>query len=112
MDLPSRGLLPEDLAALYTGRPASTIRRWAAEGRIQRYGSGRGKVRYSVYELPGKTVDDWTGVTTLGPRHRCPPGRKQLDPTDGYAVGSRSWRPMLASTGSNPERRRYLKAQA
>ncbi|WP_327307983.1 DNA-binding protein [Streptomyces sp. NBC_01298] len=60
------GLVPEDLAAYYTGRPASTIRRWAAEGRIQRYGSGRGKVRYSVFELPHKTVDDWTGEVTVG----------------------------------------------
>ncbi|MGW3321127.1 helix-turn-helix domain-containing protein [Streptomyces virginiae] len=76
MDLPTRGLLSEELAAIYTGRPASTIRRWAAEGRIQRYGSGRGKVRYSAYELPGKTVDNWTGVTTLGPPPKLPAGAR------------------------------------
>lgn len=66
MGLADQGLVPEDLAAYYTGRPASTIRRWAAEGRIQRHGSGRGKVRYNVFELPRKTVDDWTGEVTLG----------------------------------------------
>lgn len=61
MDVPERGLVSEDLAAYYTGRPASTIRRWAAEGRIARYGSGRGKVRYSVFELPHASRDEYNG---------------------------------------------------
>ena len=59
-------LVDEEAAAVYSGRPRVTIRRWAHEGRIKRYGSGRGKVRYNVFELPRKVVDDWTGETTLG----------------------------------------------
>lgn len=54
------GLLTEDLAADYVGRPGSTIRRWAAEGRIKRYGSGRGNVRYNVFELNKAERDEWT----------------------------------------------------
>jgi hypothetical protein len=52
-------------AAYYTGRPVGTIWRWASEGRINRYGKGKA-VRYSVHELPGKTIDEWTGEVTLG----------------------------------------------
>ncbi|GHH58234.1 DNA-binding protein [Streptomyces candidus] len=59
-------LVVEADAVYYTRRPASTIRRWAHEGRIQRYGSGRGKVRYNVNELPAATTDEWTGEVTLG----------------------------------------------
>lgn len=47
-------------AAYYTGRPASTIRRWAAEGRITRHGSGRGQVRYDWRELNHAERDEWT----------------------------------------------------
>jgi hypothetical protein len=43
-------------AAVWTGRPVSTIRRWASEGRMTRYGEGRGNVRYDVRELPAKTI--------------------------------------------------------
>ena len=52
-------------AAYYTGRPVGTIWRWASEGRISRYGHGKG-VRYDARELPRKTVDDWTGEVHLG----------------------------------------------
>lgn len=51
-------LVSEELAAVWTGRPASTIRRWAAEGRIHRHGHGRGNVRYDLAELNAKTEDD------------------------------------------------------
>lgn len=54
------GLVDEGAAAFYVGRPASTIRRWAAEGRITRHGSGRGKVRYDVFELNGAERDEYT----------------------------------------------------
>jgi hypothetical protein len=60
MALPERGLLTEDEAAYYAGRPGSTIRRWATEGRINRYGSGRGKVRYLFRELNKAERDEWT----------------------------------------------------
>lgn len=53
-------LIDEDLAAYFTGRPKSTIRRWAAEGRITRHqGNGlrRNGVRYDVMELPAATRD-------------------------------------------------------
>ncbi|MEX3099537.1 MULTISPECIES: helix-turn-helix domain-containing protein [unclassified Streptomyces] len=52
-------------AAHYTGRAVGTIWRWASEGRISKYGHGKG-VRYDVRELPGKTVDDVTGEVQLG----------------------------------------------
>lgn len=45
----------EDLAAYWTGRPATTIRRWAAEGRLTRHGDAgrrRNGVMYSLNELP------------------------------------------------------------
>lgn len=67
-----RGLLTEELAAAYTGRPGVTIRRWAHEGRITRHGSGRGNVRYSVAELEPKRVDPDTGKVTPGPTPPLP----------------------------------------
>ncbi|MDJ0342267.1 DNA-binding protein [Streptomyces sp. H10-C2] len=51
-------LVTEELAVIWTGRPASTIRRWACEGRITRHGHGRGNVRYDLAELHAKTEDD------------------------------------------------------
>lgn len=57
----ARGLVTEKDAAYYAGRPGVTIRRWAHEGRIQRYGSGRGNVRYSVFELNKAERDEWSG---------------------------------------------------
>jgi predicted site-specific integrase-resolvase len=53
-------LVTEADAAYYAGRPGVTIRRWAHEGRIHRYGSGRGKVRYNIHELPHGVRDEWT----------------------------------------------------
>lgn len=76
MATPERGLLTEELAAKYTRRPASTIRRWAAEGRISRYGSGRGNVRYLAWELPRAVRDEWTGEWDLGDPPPLPEGRK------------------------------------
>jgi hypothetical protein len=55
-----RHLVEEDLAAYWTGRPASTIRRWAAEGRIRRYpdtSDRRNGVRYDLMELPAAVRD-------------------------------------------------------
>jgi hypothetical protein len=51
-------LVPEDVAATYTGRPPSTIRWWAHQGLITRHGSGRGKVRYDLLELRSEWEDD------------------------------------------------------
>ncbi|WP_405769279.1 DNA-binding protein [Actinacidiphila glaucinigra] len=77
MASPQRGFLTEELAAEYTGRPASTIRRWATEGRINRYGSGRGKVRYNVLELPVAIRDEWTReIISLGDPPPLPHARK------------------------------------
>lgn len=53
-------LVNEEAAAYYAGRPRVTIRRWAHEGRINRYGSGRGNVRYNVFELNKAVRDEWT----------------------------------------------------
>ena len=62
-------LVDEEAAAYYAGRPGVTIRRWAFEGRIRRYGSGRGKVRYNIFELNQADRDEWTGelITPGGP---------------------------------------------
>lgn len=57
----SIALVDEAAAAYYAGRPGVTIRRWAHEGRITRYGSGRGNVRYDVFELPHAIRDEYTG---------------------------------------------------
>lgn len=55
-------LVTEEYAVIWTGRPASTIRRWAAEGRITRYGRGRGNVRYDLAELKSKTEDEFGNI--------------------------------------------------
>lgn len=46
-------------AAYWAGRPVGTIWRWASEGRISRYGSGK-HVRYNVHEIPKALRDEWT----------------------------------------------------
>lgn len=46
-------------AAYWAGRPVGTIWRWASEGRIGRYGSGK-SVRYNVHEIPEAIRDEWT----------------------------------------------------
>lgn len=46
-------------AAYWAGRPVGTIWRWASEGRINRYGIGKG-VRYSVREIPKALRDEQT----------------------------------------------------
>ena len=56
-------LVPEDLAAYWTGRPATTIRRWAAEGRLTRHGDParrRNGVLYDLAELPEAKRDSDT----------------------------------------------------
>jgi excisionase family DNA binding protein len=68
-------LITAEDAAYYTGRPVGTIWRWASEGRISRYGTGKA-VRYNLRELPAKTVDEWTGDVTLGD----PPAMPQRAP--------------------------------
>lgn len=64
-------LVPEDLAVAYTGRPATTIRRWAHEGRITRHGRGRGQVRYDLLELHSAWQDE-NGVIHPGPTPAMP----------------------------------------
>lgn len=54
-------LVDEEAAAYYVGRPGSTIRRWAAEGRIKRYHpAGTRAVRYNVHELNMASRDEYT----------------------------------------------------
>ncbi|MGW7001403.1 helix-turn-helix domain-containing protein [Streptomyces sp. NPDC054933] len=65
-------LVTEELAVVWTGRPASTIRRWAAEGRITRHGHGRGHVRYDLAELNAKLENEDGTIT---------PGRAPAMPT-------------------------------
>lgn len=62
-------------AAHYTGRSVGTIWRWASEGRITRYGSGK-QVRYDLLELPAKTVDELTGEARLGEPPQLPDGAR------------------------------------
>jgi hypothetical protein len=65
-------LVTEELAAVWTGRPASTIRRWATEGRITRHGRGRGNVRFDLAELNAKTEDE-NGNVIPGKAPAVPP---------------------------------------
>ena len=75
--MPSLALVDEEAAAYYAGRPGVTIRRWAHEGRIQRYGKGRGNVRFNVFELPKAERDEWTGeLITPGEAPPLPPGAR------------------------------------
>ncbi|MER5783077.1 DNA-binding protein [Streptomyces mobaraensis] len=67
-------LVTEDQAAAWTGRAGATIRSWAHEGRITRHGTGWGRVRYNLWELPQKTTDE-DGVTVLGPPPSLPEQR-------------------------------------
>jgi hypothetical protein len=56
-------LVTEDLAAYWTGRPAATIRRWAAEGRLTRHYDRtrrRNGVLYDLAELPEARRDSDT----------------------------------------------------
>jgi hypothetical protein len=64
-------LVPEDLAAYWTGRPAATIRRWAAEGRLTRHhdpARRRNGVLYDLAELPeAKRDKDTRELIAPGP---------------------------------------------
>ena len=68
-------LVDQAVAAEYTGHPASTIRGWALQGRISRYGQGRGRVRYDLLELHSKTQDD-AGVILPGRTPEMPVERR------------------------------------
>ncbi|MDQ0694220.1 DNA-binding protein [Streptomyces sp. W4I9-2] len=53
--MPEQKLVGEDLAAYWTGRPTSTIRRWGLEGRITRHedhSRRKNGVLYDLDELP------------------------------------------------------------
>lgn len=58
-------LVTEELAVVWTGRPASTLRRWRSEGRLTRHGHGRGNVRYNLAELGAKSEAE-DGTVTPG----------------------------------------------
>ncbi|MFF8784813.1 DNA-binding protein [Streptomyces sp. NPDC015125] len=61
VNMPELHLVTEDLAAYWTGRPASTIRRWGIEGRITRHedhSQRRNGIRYDVWELPAAKRDE------------------------------------------------------
>lgn len=49
-------LITASEAAEWTGRPVGTIWRWASEGRIKRYGTGK-STKYDLRELPAWTED-------------------------------------------------------
>jgi hypothetical protein len=73
--MPEQHLVTEDLAAYWVGRPASTIRRWAAEGRITRVEDHTGRrngVRYDLWELPAAVRDEDTKAV-LEPGQAPPP---------------------------------------
>lgn len=76
---PQPALVNEEAAAYWAGRPGVTIRRWAHEGRIARYGTGRGNVRYNVHELPKAVRDEWT-------RELITPGDTPPLPADARAA--------------------------
>lgn len=60
-------LIDDKMAAYYTARPSSTIRRWAAEGRITRYKTESGETRYDVFEfVPALRHPDTSKVERIG----------------------------------------------
>ena len=52
---PIRILLDGAMAAAWTGRPESTLRRWVHEGRLTRYGPPD-RALYDIDELPERSV--------------------------------------------------------
>lgn len=61
-------------AAYQAGRPEATIRWWAHKGWIATYGSGRGKVKYDLAEVPACVRCEFTKeVITPAP----PPNRQR-----------------------------------
>lgn len=76
--MPSQlALVNEEAAAYWAGRPGVTIRRWAHEGRIKRYGTGRGNVRYNVHEIPkGRRDEDTRELIEPGPVPPLPAGAR------------------------------------
>ncbi|WP_435111889.1 helix-turn-helix transcriptional regulator [Nocardiopsis synnemataformans] len=46
-------LVDTEAAELYTGRPRTTLYRWAHEGRVTKYGTrGKGRALWNLNELP------------------------------------------------------------
>ena len=67
-------LIRADEAAWWTGRPVGTIWRWASEGRISRYGTGK-SARYHLDELPRARRDEHTGeILEVPPAPPLPAG--------------------------------------
>lgn len=64
--MPEPHFVTEELVAHWTGRPASTIRRWGSEGRITRYeehGLRKNGVRYNLMEIDPATRDSDGNLT-------------------------------------------------
>ena len=72
------GLVTAADAAYYAGVPVGTIWRWASEGRINRYGSGKA-TRYSVFEINKGRRDEYT-------RELLEPGKPPPLPTGARAA--------------------------
>lgn len=63
-------------AAYWAGRPVGTIWRWASEGRISRYGTGK-NIRYNLREIPKAVRDEWTReLITPGETPKLPAGAR------------------------------------
>ncbi|MCX5202470.1 helix-turn-helix domain-containing protein [Streptomyces sp. NBC_00237] len=73
--MPNPQLVTASDAAAYTGRSVGTIWRWASEGRISRYGTGK-QVRYDLREMQGKATDEWTGEVMLAEPPPLPEGAR------------------------------------
>lgn len=55
-------LITANEAAVWTGRPQGTIRRWANEGRLTVHRTGSGQMMFDISELDPKS-DDGPGST-------------------------------------------------
>jgi hypothetical protein len=57
-----RRTVPTRLAAMATGVPEATIRKWASRGRVHRYGSP-GRAEYDIdelFEVAFATTEKWS----------------------------------------------------
>lgn len=87
-------LVTDQIAALYTGHPASKIRQWGLQGRVTRYvdeSQRRGGIRYDLDELHSETQEYEGGPIIRGATPEMPSPRR------GTVTTTREMRGRLAA---------------